>query len=77
MNMTLEEMHRILIGNPFTRFDHVFDESSVNIDKHCEVFEHQLISALESPHHLTMALELIYYYLRFPADSMIGSLYIT
>ena len=36
MNMTLEEIHRILIGNHFTRLDHVFDESSVDIDKHCE-----------------------------------------
>ena len=87
MNMTLEELHRILIGNlfeqfeeihhcilignPFTRLDHVFDESSVDIDKYCEVFKHQLISALESPHQLTMALELIYHCLRIPADSMI------
>ena len=70
MNMTLEEIHRILIGNHFTRLDHVFDESSVDIDKHREVFKHQLINALAIPHQLTVALELIYYYLRVPADSI-------
>ena len=56
MIMTLEGIHRSLFGNHFRGTHHVFDESSVDIDQHCEEFIHQLISALESPHMIISGL---------------------